>query len=127
MCCLQRQSERPFVCLFLPRPPNNTTTDNNTQLKKAAKKALAGQVTLFPTYTAAFYAYNGALAGKRPDETLALARRSFATTVLGGSVYWPTANLLNFMYIPVQHRMLYLNVAGLAWNAFLSFQTSGSG
>ena len=112
-----------------PRPSSPSSSPSSkknkrAQTKQAVKKAVAGQLTLFPVYTAAFFAYNGALAGRPPAETLDLARRSFAATVGLGTIYWPSVNVLNFMYVPVAYRMLYLNAAGLAWNAFLSFQTS---
>ena len=36
---------------------------------------------------------------------------------VAGSAFWPAANMVNFMYCPPMYRVLYLNVAGLYWNA----------
>lgn len=39
----------------------------------------------------------------------------------------PPANLLNFMLVPPGSRVLFVNAAGLLWNAFLSFENSTKG
>lgn len=36
-----------------------------------------------------------------------------------GSVFWPAANMFNFMLVPPSGRVLYVNAAGLLWNTFL--------
>ena len=45
---------------------------------------------------------------------------------IAGSVFWPAANMVNFMYCPPAHRVLFLNGGGLFWNAFLSWQNAKS-
>ncbi len=37
-----------------------------------------------------------------------------------GSVFWPAANMINVMFCPPAARVLYVNCAGLIWNAILS-------
>ena len=41
-------------------------------------------------------------------------------------MFWPAANMVNFMYCPPKHRVLFLNGGGLFWNAFLSYQNAKS-
>ncbi|KXZ47582.1 hypothetical protein GPECTOR_34g741 [Gonium pectorale] len=96
-------------------------------LLTAAKKTAFGQVTIFPAYVAAFFAYvtlleTGGDVGAVGDKL----RSSFAKTYAAGSVFWPIANMLNFMYCPASARVLYVNCAGLVWNAVLSAYNSSA-
>jgi len=36
-----------------------------------------------------------------------------------GWVFWPVANMANFLLVPPTGRVLYANCAGLLWNTFL--------
>ncbi|EFJ47454.1 hypothetical protein VOLCADRAFT_92190 [Volvox carteri f. nagariensis] len=90
-------------------------------LLTAAKKTAFGQVTIFPAYVAAFFTYIAIL---EPGGNLAAVgtklRSSFLQTYVAGSVFWPAANMINFMCCPPSARILYVNGAGLVWNALLS-------
>lgn len=48
-------------------------------------------------------------------------------TFLSGSLFWPAANLINFMAVPPSGRVVYANAAGLLWNTFLSYENSTKG
>jgi hypothetical protein len=36
-----------------------------------------------------------------------------------GSVYWPTVNVANFMFVPPQQRVLAVNACAIIWNTYL--------
>lgn len=36
---------------------------------------------------------------------------------------WPAATMINFMYVPMQYRVLFANFIGLFWNIYLSYIT----
>ena len=57
-------------------------------------------------------------------QCLEKVRRSFVPTVVTGTAFWPVANVLNFMLVPAELRMAYVNLAGLAWNSFLSYMNA---
>lgn len=38
-----------------------------------------------------------------------------------GWVFWPLANMVNFLLVPPTGRVLYVNCAGLLWNTYLRF------
>ncbi|CUS21056.1 LAQU0S02e04852g1_1 [Lachancea quebecensis] len=40
---------------------------------------------------------------------------------------WPLFQLINFSVVPVQHRLLAVNVLAIFWNTFLSFRNSEAG
>ncbi|KAK9820187.1 hypothetical protein WJX72_007267 [[Myrmecia] bisecta] len=93
----------------------------------ASKKTLAGQLTLFPVYCAAFFAYMGLLEGKSAERCIQKVKESYMPTYIGGSVFWPVANMINFMCIPSTGRVAYVSGAGLLWNSFLSWSNSKYG
>jgi protein Mpv17 len=45
----------------------------------------------------------------------------FVSTVLGAWKFWPLANIINFGLIPLEFRVLYVNVLSLFWTGYLSY------
>jgi protein Mpv17 len=45
----------------------------------------------------------------------------FFGTVLGAWKFWPAANIINFGFVPVELRVLYVNVLSLFWTGYLSY------
>lgn len=54
-------------------------------------------------------------------------KQAVVPTFISGSLFWPAANLINFMTVPPAGRVLYANAAGLLWNTFLSYENSTKG
>lgn len=100
---------------------------HTTSPLQALKKVVVGQVTLFPTYLAAFYMYMGALEGRPPQQWLDKIQASFAPSYITGSCYWPLVNVLTFTTIAPSMRVAWINGAGVAWNAYLSWANSTHG
>lgn len=98
----------------------DTAFGTNATLRKAVVKTLTGQFTLFPAYTAAFFTYMGLLEGLSLPECGEKVKKTVPATFVTGSVFWPAVNVLNFMMVPPAGRVVYVNVAGLFWNAWLS-------
>jgi protein Mpv17 len=94
--------------------------------RAAAKKVALGHVFLFPSYAFLFNVWMGALEGKGAEGGVRKFVDTWAEVCVAGSVFWPAANMVNFMYCPPKHRVLFLNGGGLFWNAFLSYQNAKS-
>ena len=94
--------------------------------RAAAKKVALGHFILFPSYTILFYGYMSTFEGKGLAGGMQKLRDTWWDIWRVGTGFWPAANMINFMYCPPVHRVLYLNVMGLFWNAFLSFQNAKS-
>ena len=94
--------------------------------RAAAKKVALGHFILFPSYTFLFYGYMSAFEGKGVTGGIQKLQDTWWDIWRVGTGFWPAANMINFMYCPPTHRVLYLNFAGLFWNAFLSFQNAKS-
>jgi protein Mpv17 len=94
--------------------------------RAAAKKVALGHVFLFPSYAFLFNVWMGGLEGKGFEGGVRKFMDTWSTVFVAGSVFWPAANMVNFMYCPPKHRVLFLNGGGLFWNAFLSYQNAKS-
>ncbi|KAK9820968.1 hypothetical protein WJX81_002298 [Elliptochloris bilobata] len=95
-------------------------------LRLAALKMLTGQLTLFPVYVTLFFVWSSALEGKAPRQALQKLRISFAPVFRAGWVFWPAANMINFLLVPPAGRVLYVNGAGLLWNTYLSYSNAAA-
>jgi len=89
----------------------------------ALPKVALGHVTLFPAYTSMFLGYLGVLEGLSFRENMERMASRLPDLLIYGSAIWPVANVVNFAYVPLHGRLLYLNMIGVGWNAFLSYQT----
>ncbi|PNW76617.1 hypothetical protein CHLRE_11g467738v5 [Chlamydomonas reinhardtii] len=96
-------------------------------LGTAIRKTAFGQVTLFPCYLAAFFTYITMLeTGGNFTAATDKLRNGFAQAYAVGTLFWPVANVINFMFVPPTSRVLYVNGAGLVWNAMLSAFNAGA-
>lgn len=86
------------------------------------KKMMFVQCSIFPTYLALLYTLMGGLEGlKTVPELQAKIQRQVPDAFLGGCVFWPIANTINFKFVPSSMRVPYLAGAGLIYNSFLTY------
>ena len=86
----------------------------------ALTKTLLGQFVAFPIYLVAFFAVRNTLDGAPLAQTRADVADKLLPTVLAGTAVWVPANLINFSFVPLQHRVLFVNCVGLGWQAYMS-------
>jgi len=48
----------------------------------------------------------------------------YVETYIADCVVWPPLQLINFSFVPLKYQVLYVNVANLFWNTFLSFMAN---
>lgn len=51
-------------------------------------------------------------------------RTRFLSTLFGAWKFWPMANAVNFWFVPMQFRVLYMNVLSLFWTGWLTYVNS---
>lgn len=66
-------------------------------------------------YTAFF------LAGKSLNETNDLLQQKFWTVYLADWLVWPPTQLINFFFVPLKYRVLYINAITMFYNVFLCY------
>lgn len=90
-------------------------------MRNSVVKALAGNLTIFPAYVAAFFTYMGVLEGRDPSGIGSKVQQSFTPTYKSGFSFWIVANFFNFQYVQPSSRVYYVSLCGLVWNAYLSW------
>jgi hypothetical protein len=53
------------------------------------------------------------------QEACEQVRHKLPQLFVTGSVYWPTVNVANFMFVPPQQRVLAVNACAILWNTYL--------
>jgi protein Mpv17 len=85
----------------------------------AVKKTFVDQVLCAPVATMMFYLLK-VTAERRPSEYRRELDQKLVSTVLAGWQLWVPAHLVNFMFIPSQHRVLYTNIIAVGGTYVLS-------
>ena len=80
--------------------------------------------TLFaPTSLFVFLSTMSLMEGSSPSEKL---ERSYTTTLKRNWMVWPFVQLINFRFVPLDHRVILVQVVSLGWNCYLSYVNSSS-
>ena len=58
------------------------------------------------------------LEGSSPAEKL---NHSYFAALKMNYLIWPAVQLVNFRFVPLQHRLMFVNVIAIGWNSYLSW------
>lgn len=67
----------------------------------------------------------GAMEGKTIDQLYTHLTTNYKSTLLVNWSIWPAVQFLNFMVIPLNYRLLVVNLVSIAWNTFMSLKNAG--
>ncbi|KAG7293215.1 Protein required for ethanol metabolism [Staphylotrichum longicolle] len=95
----------------------NLRSPNATILARVA----CDQGLFAPTFIGVFLSSMAVLEGSSPREKLA---RNYSDALLTNWMIWPFVQMVNFKLVPLQHRLLFVNVISIGWNCYLSFLNS---
>ncbi|THW29929.1 hypothetical protein D6D23_00554 [Aureobasidium pullulans] len=70
--------------------------------------------------TAAFLILMGIMKGRSPGEIGTALRTDTFPIIYASYKIWPLASIVNFAFIPVEKRIVFLSAVGLVWGVFLS-------
>jgi protein Mpv17 len=90
-----------------------------TSWKIVVKKTAAAQFVLFPPYLFLLFSFMGILEGH--PNIIEKIKRHAPEAFLGGCIYWPIANGINFSVVHESMRVPYLAVSAGIWNSYLSW------
>jgi protein Mpv17 len=74
-----------------------------------------------PTNLLCFLSSQAIMEGSSPKAKL---ESTYGTAITKNWMLWPWVQLVNFKVVPLQHRVLVVNVVSLGWNCYLSFLNS---
>jgi protein Mpv17 len=98
----------------------NRVVLRNKNLEIAARVA-ADQLLFAPTNLFVFLSSMAIMEGSNPSEKL---EKSYITALTKNWMVWPFVQLVNFKFVPLEHRVLLVNVISLGWNCYLSYINS---
>jgi len=81
--------------------------------------------TIFSSVTiTGYFAVRSILEGTGLKGVSNKLKTRFVSTLFGAWRFWPLANAVNFWCVPMQFRVLYMNVLSLFWTGWLSYVNS---
>ena len=86
----------------------------------------ADQFIIAPLFLSLFFGYNVVLEQPRAQRMMAWKgkmRASYYEVLKANWKVWPAVQCLNFSIVPLEYRLLFVNVISLGWNAYLSVKT----
>lgn len=88
------------------------------------KKMLLDQSLFAPVMICFFFGVTETLAGKRPNEIKKMLQERYVQTLITNYKIWPLAQTLNFTFIPIQHRIGFVQIVAIFWNAYMSWMAN---
>lgn len=99
----------------------------NVNLRNANSTILArvalDQGVFAPVFISVFLSSMAVLEGTSPKAKL---EASYVPALTANYMIWPFVQLVNFKFVPLQHRVLFVNLISIGWNCYLSFLNSGA-
>lgn len=95
----------------------NLKSANATILARVA----CDQGIFAPTFIGIFLSSMAVLEGTSPKEKL---EKNYTSAMASNYCVWPFVQLVNFKLVPLQHRLLFVNVISIGWNSYLSYLNS---
>ncbi|KAJ8069994.1 hypothetical protein OCU04_000398 [Sclerotinia nivalis] len=89
----------------------------NKNLEMAARVA-ADQCIVAPLNLGLFLTTMSVLEGSDPKKKL---EANYSTALQKNYMIWPAVQAVNFKLVPLEHRVLVVNIVSLGWNCYLSY------
>lgn len=95
---------------------------------KSPKATTAARVALdqgvfAPVAVGCFLSSMAVLEGGSVKEKL---DKNYTSALTANWMVWPFVQAINFTFVPLDHRVLFVNVISIGWNCYLSFLNSSS-
>ena len=87
-------------------------------------RVAADQLVFTPVNMLCFLSSMAFLEGSSPRQRL---RDTFWNALEKNWIVWPAVQAANFKLVPLEHRVLFVNVVALGWNCYLSHLNSHDG
>ncbi|KAI8079725.1 sym-1 [Halteromyces radiatus] len=93
----------------------------STPVKALLKKVAVDQFLCAPVFIGVFFSVQGWMEGKSVEEIKQKLDHGYTTAVINNYKLWPAVQLVNFYFIPLNHRLMMTNLVALGWNSYLSW------
>ncbi|KAK9323624.1 hypothetical protein V1517DRAFT_91964 [Lipomyces orientalis] len=93
---------------------------------EALARMAVDQTVWAPVGIASFYVSMGVLQLHSWDQIKEDLRTKWWRTMVGNYAVWPAVQFVNFRIVPLDYRLMFVNIVSIAWNAFLSWFSTTS-
>lgn len=87
-------------------------------------KVSCDQIIFAPISIPFYFSVITFMEGKDGNTIRTKIKDNWWTTLLANWKIWPIFQLFNFYFVPVQHRLLAVNLIAIFWNAYLSYNNA---
>ncbi|XP_071804368.1 mitochondrial inner membrane protein Mpv17-like isoform X1 [Asterias amurensis] len=91
---------------------------------RVLKMVAIDQSVMAPLFITTFFSYIGLTSGLSIQNVRDKLKKDFKTTLLTNYKVWPAVQLVNFYFVPLQHRVLAVNLVAVFWNTYLSWMAN---
>ncbi|KAK9384304.1 hypothetical protein V1515DRAFT_589301 [Lipomyces mesembrius] len=91
---------------------------------EALARITVDQTVWAPVGIASFYVSMGALQLHSWDQIKEELRTKWGQTMARNYIVWPAVQFVNFRIVPLDYRLMPVNIVSIAWNAFTSWSSS---
>ena len=93
----------------------------STPRKTMLARVAADQGIFAPVFIGVFLSSMAVLEGGSPKEKI---EKNYASALKANYMLWPAAQMVNFSVVPLEHRVLFVNLVSIGWNSYLSYLNS---
>lgn len=91
-------------------------------LRTGLTKVAIDQLLFAPIVLVVFISTLSTLEGKSLSEIQTKVRAEFKDLIIANYKLWPAVQVINFTLVPVEYRVLFLQVVAVGWNTFLAWK-----
>ncbi|XP_046441007.1 protein Mpv17-like [Daphnia pulex] len=93
-------------------------------VKGVLLKVSVDQLLFAPTFLVIFLSTMGTLNGEGPKQISTRVKQDFPEILVTNWKVWPMVQMVNFYFIPLQHRVVVAQFVAVFWNTYLAFVTN---
>lgn len=102
-------------------------SSTKARLKTTSQRVLLDQAIGPPCITSVFLFTLNLLETYSPKTAFEITKDTVPKVLLGNYAIWPWIQFANFYYIPVQHRVIVIQVCAFFYNIFVSYMQQEGG
>ncbi|KAL9644679.1 hypothetical protein ABK040_012333 [Willaertia magna] len=106
---------------FLDKTFKTTNITKRVIFINAMKQMVVDQTIFAPFSILQFLTYMGLVERHLWKDIYEKMKKELLPTLIANWMIWPLVQIINFVIIPLQFRVLFVNFIAIFWNAYLSF------